>query len=144
MATEYQNYLNEKKILYEQVLQFIDSTDNTDENFQKLIIILKKQKIDENQSELKNLLRLLVSISNNHFNQLHIYNNLFQFLEYLSAQIKRIFTNKEIFKIFKDSKLILLHLIENQILIIDDEITELILQLNGKKSFHYRVLGILC
>lgn len=139
MTTEYQNYLNEKKILYEQVLQFIDSTDNTDENFQKLIIILKKQKIDENQSELKNLLRLLVSISNNHFNQLHIYNNnLFQFLEYLSAQIKKIFTNKEIFKIFKDSKSILLYLIENQIFIIDEHITELILQLNGKKSFHYR------
>ena len=65
---EYQAYLNEKKELYNILLQFLEcqTAEDYSEHYQNLICIFRNQKIGQNKEETALVLHLLVQISNNH------------------------------------------------------------------------------
>ena len=135
-------YLNEKKELYEILLQYIDENEKEDEeefNYMNLLDIIKKQKIIECNEDLKLFLRILTCISNNHHRFPRFYPKILRIIQHLNQFIKQNFSNYEIYKIFKSNKLLILYLIEHDVITIDNKIvTEMLYRsLKTNTKYHY-------
>lgn len=132
-----QEYIIQKKELYQQLFLFIDDENDDDDYYVDLINFLIKQKITESTSEMKLFIRLLINISCD----LHRIPNLHKKIEkiflFLKSNINKMLSNVEIFEIAIDNKLILLFLLENNILTIDSNITYMILSMIHKNSMPY-------
>lgn len=66
-----QEYLLQKKELYDQLLLYIDTENEFKGHFEKLINIINKQNIPCNITEFKLLIQLIIDISNNHYDFQH-------------------------------------------------------------------------
>lgn len=129
-----QIYIQNKKVLYQELLEYLDQyTDNIEENYQKLIIVINDQKIKETRCDLLLFLNLIVAISNN-FNR---YQTFFDRITKILIELKetnyiQTFTNREIFNIFKSNKILLLFLFKKKVIPLDIQI------INIMKSQKYR------
>ncbi|KAK8871286.1 hypothetical protein M9Y10_007004 [Tritrichomonas musculus] len=101
------------------LLEFFEENSSAEENFEILITIIKEQQIMEDQHELKELLLLVSSISNNHCRINNFNNKIEQIILYLKDKITKYFSNSEIFQLFEFNKRILLFLILEGIMKID-------------------------
>ena len=120
------------KAIQSKLLIFLDKQENVEENFQNLIKLLMESKIGEDQYQLKSLLYLLLKISNNHYRTPNFFGKIESVLSIFIKDIKKYYSNSEIFNIFKRNKRILLFLIKNNILNIDKRITTIITNKNFK------------
>lgn len=127
---EIQKYLDKIKSIYHSFLEFLCKEMNNEEHFQNLIQILEDHNIFDDHHELKVFLRLLLKISNNHFRTPEFFGKIERIILLFREQIKQSFSNNEIFNIFKNNKRILLLLIENEIIFIDESISNI---MNSKK-----------
>lgn len=130
----FRTYLEEKKELQDCLLGFIDHDGIDDRSYQKLINVIKHQQISEIRSSFLTLLHLLNAISTNHHRTSDLYAKIDKILSYLKKDIKREFTNLEIFHIFKQNKRVLLSLIQNDLFTIDQTIADVLL-----KSKYYKL-----
>ena len=139
---EYQEYINQKKEIYEYLYLFIkeenEEEEEEEENYQRLLENIKKQSIQESKEELVLFLRLLLNIFNHHHRYPSFSTKFFKILDFLSETIKQIFTNIEIFELLKSNRMIILHLIDKGILRIDEPITNKILQLSQGSEWSYK------
>lgn len=85
---EYQEYLSQKREIYDAIIQFIE---NEDSNIQDLIILLEKHKIQENLEESALFFRLIIYISNNHHRSLNFFNKFEEILQFFNEYIKKAF-----------------------------------------------------
>lgn len=132
------DYIEEKKELYELVLQYIDDeSDNKNVVFDNLLKLIEKLNFNANHGEFRLLLHLTVQISNNHYRGTNFFAKIEAILSKL--KIKQTFSNSEIFKIFKSNKRILLYLIQSKILEIDQIIADQIIDLDYSKFLYTEV-----
>ena len=124
---EYQEYINQKKEFYSNIIQFIESeNENTEFYFETIVNTINTQKIQENPDELKLLINILIDIYNKHSRSHNLVNKIERIIIFLKKNIKQTFTNFEIFNITKINKLILLFFIKEKIIIIDSNIIKLL------------------
>ena len=99
------------------LLEFLDNDTNNETTFQS-------SRICNDQNKLKALLHLILKIANNHHRKQFFFSKIEQVIMFYKEYIKKYFSNWEIFSIFKRNKRILLFLIDEQILFMDERITE--------------------
>ena len=136
---EIQDLIDQNNELSYLFIAFIDNDEKDDQKkYNNLENFLEKAKIGKNKDNLKNLLYLMSSISNYHHRTKFFDENLKQILKYIKNDLKKLFTDTEIFNIFKFSKLILRFLFEEKILIINEEILNYIIQPDDSRCITYR------
>ena len=123
---EIQQFIESKKELQSIFLSYIDDPNSDENNFQNLIDNFKIQDLFQNQNELKEFLQFITKIAKNHHRQPNFFDQIEKVLLYLENDLKKNFTNSEIFTIFKNSKPILLFLIKQKIITVDTSIVKLI------------------
>ena len=89
---------------------------------EKLTNFLDNLNLRNNKDELREILGLLLNISEHHHRHILFFDKIKQIFSYLKDYIKSEFTNYEIFEIFQDSKLVLFILLTIQIIEIDEPI----------------------
>lgn len=123
---EFQEYINEKKELYDIFLIFLDEEDENEIHFNKFIQNIEKHKYQENPGEFKSILHLINEISSNHHRSSTFLEKIHRTLMHYIEYIKQSFTFDELFDIFKKNPIILYFLIKQKIIILDDNFTKLI------------------
>lgn len=108
------------KMIQNTLLDFVDKETNSEENYSNFLNIIKRHQIIEDRYEFKLLLRLINQIGNDHRRGCNFINKIEKILEHFSKDIKKCFSNDEIFKVFDNNKRILLFLILNKIIIMDE------------------------
>ncbi|KAK8845767.1 hypothetical protein M9Y10_020685 [Tritrichomonas musculus] len=120
-------YIEKMKRIQDKILTFIESKENSETNFDNLKKVLIDQKTRENLHDLKSFLHLLIKITNNHRHAPNFFSKIEQIIQLFKDDIKKTFSNSEIFNIFKSNKRILLFLIEEKVMDIDDHIATTII-----------------
>ena len=115
-----EEYVEKKKNIQQVLLEYIDGESNVEENYETLIQVLKEQHIIEERHDTKEMLYLISNIGNNHPRSNTFFHKLELILQHLKETITKLFSNNEIFEIFKNNKRILLFLIKEQIFLIDE------------------------
>ncbi|KAK8880721.1 hypothetical protein M9Y10_003408 [Tritrichomonas musculus] len=119
-----QNYLGKMQSIQNILLQYIEDSEKSEENYQNLIQLLDDHKIREDKHSLKSLLYLISKISDNHYRGKDFFSKIEQILRKFKDDIVKYFTSLEIFNIFKSNRRVLLFLIEQQIIKIDEQIAK--------------------
>lgn len=110
------NYIDQKKILYEAVLEFLDNENEFNFLGSNIINEIKKQKISQDKNELCHFLKLILVISNNYHRRSNFYNKIEFILLKCEDYIKQNFSNEQIFEIFHKNKRIILFLLDKHII----------------------------
>ena len=119
--------LDEMKKIQTNLLDFLEHADNNEEKFQNLLNIFDDIKIHDNQFKIKPLIYSILKISNNHHREPEFFSKIEKILQLFKDDLKKYFTNNELFHIFKSNKRLLLFLFEENMLIIDESIIEKII-----------------
>ena len=127
-------YFTEKKNFHEYVLSYIDGGDRSD--YAKIINHIETNQMEKNKEEIRELFHLIVNIANNHHRDQIFFVKIEEFFQYFN--ISKIFSNSEIFNIFKTNKPILLYLFKNNILVPDIYVINNILNIKDSNSTKYR------
>ena len=116
---EIQDFLAKMKAIQINILKFIENENTIKDDYQSMIQFLAANKIHEDRHELKALLHLISSISNNHHRNHDFFKKFQHILSFLKESIHNFFTNYEIFQIFQSNKRILLFLFSQKLLKMD-------------------------
>ena len=125
-----QEYLDMMKDIYENIQNFIEEEAISEEFFLKLKDKFNNTKISDNKYNLLSLLHIISKIVNNHHHITNFFAKIEKILLIFKEEIKKYFSNSEIFNIFKSNKRILLFLIEQQIIVFDEYIAKQITNIN--------------
>lgn len=121
-----ESYIDSNKKLYNSILDFLKNSEeaNNENEFQKLHEEIKLQKIENNLDQLKQFLKIIKNISENHRRERNFNDKINQILQFYGEKIKNSLSNDEIFNIFKYNKILLLFLLKNKIITITESIYE--------------------
>ncbi|KAK8882515.1 hypothetical protein M9Y10_045157 [Tritrichomonas musculus] len=119
-----QDYITKREELQKTFIDFLDDQETILLKSHDLMISINDPDISEDKYELKALCYLICKISNNHHRTPLFHNKIDQILQLIEPKIKKFLTNKEIFRIFKTNKRILLFLIKEKLLTIDKSIVQ--------------------
>ena len=119
-----QEYLGMMKDIQGYILDYLENEVNSEENLQILEDIFHNSKISDNKYDILSLLHLISKIGNNCHRFPNFFSKLEKILQFFLEDIKKYFSNSEIFNIFKSNKRILLFLIEQQIIVLDEYIAK--------------------
>lgn len=133
---EFQDYIKEKKELYDHFLYFIEEENENENNFSKLIQNIQKHNYQENPEEFKSILHLINKVSSNHHRTTMFLQKIQKIIFHYKEYITKSFKNNELFDIFKKNPLILYFLVEQNIITLDNSITSSIF--NEYREFVYR------
>lgn len=114
-----QEYLNQWKTIQVSLLQFIDTEDNKEDEFNKLIKILSNFGIASKKPELKLFLHLLCQISRYHHRLPDFFDKIEQIIKYYAKDISMAINKTELFHVFKNSPKVLLFLYNQQMVTIN-------------------------
>ena len=117
-----QEYLDTMKDIQENILYFLEEGANSEENFLILESKFNDTKISDNKYYLLSFMYLISKVGNNNHRFPNFFTKLDRILLFFKEDIKKYFSNSEIFNIFKSNKRILLFLIEQQIMVFDEYI----------------------
>ena len=120
---EIQKYLDQMKEVQKQILDFIENGDNLEEDQKNLIKFFDDKKIRQDKHELKATLRLIAQISNDHHRSPNLLAKIQQVILIFKKDIQHLFSNRQIFHIFRNSKRILLFLMEEKLINPDKSIS---------------------
>ncbi|KAK8886902.1 hypothetical protein M9Y10_037935 [Tritrichomonas musculus] len=138
--TKFENYINQKKELYDFLLEYIENEEEDDYIFQNFIKYVEDSELLKDHEETKLLLRLILQISKYHYRTANFCGKIERILSQYQKEIKQTFSNLEIFEIFKNNKRILLFLLEKEIIKTDEEIIQKLIKKvdkNGTKYCHF-------
>ena len=105
-------YIDKMKKIQNSLLKFVEEKKEEEENYENFKNILRDQQITKDKQDLKTILRLISTISNNHRRIPRFIEKIERILQEIKNEIQNHFSNSEIFEIFEDNKRILLFLIE--------------------------------
>ena len=108
------------------LLEFLNSESDSDETFQNPKDVFNNFNICGDKHNFKLFLQFILNISNDYNRQHSFFDKIEIILNLFKEDIKKNFTDKEIFNIFKSNKRILLYLFEEKIITIDDYIGDTI------------------
>ncbi|KAK8882931.1 hypothetical protein M9Y10_045577 [Tritrichomonas musculus] len=121
---EIQKYIEKKRELQSLLLTFLENSDS-DDDFQQLNEFIGTDNYNENQEEFNDLFQLLIKISNNHCRNENFFFKITQILEFHELDIKRSFSNIDLFNIFKSNKPLLRYLFEKNIITLNENICQI-------------------
>ena len=114
---EIQTLITKKRSIYSSILDFLESSNDLNDDFQLLVSDFEKIGLQNNTEQS--------IISKNHYRLKYFFDKIFKLLEYLLKILKTSITNLELFNIFRQNKRILLFLFEKNILTPDNEIVSM-------------------
>ena len=133
-----QDYINKLKDLYQTLLEFLENDDDYNDDIKTITSFFENQKILFNRMEFMEFLYLISKISKYHNDNKGSFNNKIQeILLFYKEDLKKKFSNKEIFNFFKSNKRILLFLIKKEIITVDETIANLLCLKYEFKSDHF-------
>lgn len=132
-----QQYLDGMKKIQENLLDFLENEENEEENFQNLNSIFADLKIPDDPHMFKSLLYLIAKISNNHHHEQNFFSKIFKILKLFINDIKKNFSNYEIFSIFKGSNRIILFFIDEKVIVIDERIVRKLVSKDRGENLKY-------
>ncbi|KAK8847051.1 hypothetical protein M9Y10_019626 [Tritrichomonas musculus] len=138
----FQGGIEEMKVFYELLLDFLDKDQQLEEIFDSLSKLIKNHDFILNNQELKLFLKLIKKVFHYHFHSAFFYDKVFRVISIFINDIKQIYSNLTIFNMFKFDKRILLFLIENQILTIDSKILKILEQDEYRQKYYLEYLDI--
>lgn len=118
----FHEYFGKYKEIQDKFLKFIESQENSDENFNNLIKIVNNSKIQEDKHDFKLFLRLISNVSTNHHRDSDFFNKISKLLIHFKAEIQKFYSNLELYLIFKENKRDILILLDEKMLIMNEEI----------------------
>ncbi|KAK8857366.1 hypothetical protein M9Y10_015771 [Tritrichomonas musculus] len=121
-SSEIEDFINDKKELYNILMIFLENTENDEDNFQNLININHHQNLEGNRGKFEDFLILI---------------KLYQIIQHYEDKIKQTFSKYEIFNIFGNNKKILLFLFQKEIIKIDESIVNCLLSKNDSNGNRY-------
>ena len=120
--------LNKKKELHSHILNFIENEDNDEDcNLKSLTNYINESNICKNEQDLKDLLYIILNISNNHRRIPDFFDKIIQILRTFLRDIQSFFSDCAIYDIFKSNKLLILLLFENKIIIPSPKLINIII-----------------
>ena len=126
-------YFKEMKEIQDKIINYLD--ENT--SIEDINNFFDDIKIHDNGRKVKSVLSFIIKISNNFHRQANFFNKIDQILQLIKLDIKKYFTNYEIFLFCKSNKRILLFFIEEQIITIDESIAKKLTTYKYiKKKYH--------
>lgn len=133
-----QKIINKNRKLTNMLLKYIGDENQSIDEYEQLRSFLDQNQIQQNYEKLRELLHIILNISNNHHRNINFFNKIEQIFKFLGNNIKQTFSNSEIYDFFSSNNSILLLLIKNSIIIIDESISALIQEENSKgKNFYF-------
>ncbi|KAK8839476.1 hypothetical protein M9Y10_031831 [Tritrichomonas musculus] len=123
---EVSQYIDQKKEIQSHLLNFIDSEEKFDSEYEQLINFLNSINIQSNDKEFLMFLYLISRVSSNHHRSNNFFTKIEKVISYFEKEIKQFFTKSQIFDIFRCNKRILLFLLENNYLELDSELQNLL------------------
>lgn len=79
MSKKITAYLEKMKAIQTNILQYLEGSEDLEENYENIIKSIDDNKIIENQHELKPFLHLLVKIANNHHRKVNFFEKIEKF-----------------------------------------------------------------
>lgn len=130
--------LKKKDELQEAILMFLDddNNENPENSYKKLLQQIDSNNVKNNRSELCSLLHLISNIINNHHRTPDFFIKLEKIFNLFKNEITKNLSNSKLFQIFRKSKLILLFLIENKMIIPTKNIYDVIMNQKYQKKFY--------
>ena len=111
--------------------------DDENEDQQDLINFFKDINISENRNIMYEFLCLLSKISKNHHRYPSFFDKIEHILEHFKNDIISLFSNIDLFKIFKRSNRLLLYLIKNSFMTLDDSLANQIITNDPAKNHFF-------
>ena len=111
-----QKYIENRKIIYLNIINYLESPDDNDEQLMELFKVFDKQKLDYNKLDLVEILNLLSKISENHARTNNLIEKVEKILINYKDKIKLNLSNNKICHIFRYNRRILLFLLKNEII----------------------------
>lgn len=118
---EITQYLDKFKEIQASLLEYIESQDDINENFNNLVKILKKFDIKNHKHEFKLFIHLFSAICVNHHHACNFYDKIFSILQFFKTEIMKHYSNNELIDVFKGNKRIILYFIDEQIITISKD-----------------------
>ena len=132
------NYVARMINIQHNLSEYIENTNYSYAENQDIINLFNDQTIYQDHYKLKSVLYLLSRIAKNHHRSTDFFAKFENIFHSLGDEIKKNFTNSEIFNIFKTNKRLLLLLIKEKILTIDQTIAnQLVKGKYKRKKYHY-------
>ncbi|KAK8839044.1 hypothetical protein M9Y10_032510 [Tritrichomonas musculus] len=113
------SYLEKMNEIQNILLQYIDEEDNTQEKYQNFVKLFTNHKIFENKHLLTSVIHLLASIIDYHYRKINFFDKIFKIILFLKDEIKKNYSNLEIFNFFKSNKKVILFLSQEKIITFD-------------------------
>ena len=101
---EYIQYIGKKCDLQTNLLNYLDNSQNVEENYLALTNIIKDQKISKDKIELTDLLQLISKISINHQRSPYFFNKIEKVLTIFTEKMREYYSNDALFKFLKTVK----------------------------------------
>lgn len=142
---ENQEYIKQKEVLYDALLEFIEdsnsdlefSSENDDENFDKLLQTIEEQNIANIGQEFEHFLKLIVCIANHHKRHQNFFVKIEKILLFFKEKIVNFMTNIQIYNIFEGNKILLLFLIKEKFVTINEEVCNLMKKKKEKNGLNF-------
>ena len=122
-----EQFFDENKKIQESLLDYIDDETNMEEKYQNLVFLFDDINIHSNRYKIKLLLNLISKISDNHHRLPNFFYKIDRILHLFSEDMKKYFTNSELFNIFKSNKRLIFFLLEEKIMIMNEDIVKIII-----------------
>ena len=107
-----ERFVDKMKSIQNALLEFLEDESNAEDKYEEFINLSTTHKIIKERYKFKALLQLINSIGSNHKRTSNFICNLERLLKHFLKDIKKYFSNSEIFELFKGNKRILLLLID--------------------------------
>lgn len=104
--------LERNQKLYNSILNFIETSEDSDNEFQKLVKIMKKQQNLLTKQQYQEILKLLFIIADNHYRTPNFFIKLVSIIQYFLEDPKFSVSRLEIFELLKGNKTFLLHFLD--------------------------------
>ncbi|KAK8836363.1 hypothetical protein M9Y10_039706 [Tritrichomonas musculus] len=126
--------LGKMKKIQENLLDYLNDEANYEVKFQCIVKKCDEIKNDDKISKIKSMLHLLSKISDNYHYTADFFNKINRVLQLFKDEMKKKFTNIDIFNIFKRNKRILLFLFDEKIITFDEKIAKMMTKDKYMKS----------
>ena len=123
------------KNFYSTFIHFVENY--TPNDFQDFISFIQDNHFGENPDEFRSMLHIIHKIFSHHKHNFDFTDKIYKILLHFSDKIKRTFSNNDIFRIFRNNKLILSFLFENNIIDVNENIIRLIFDKYGSNDSNF-------
>ena len=125
------------KLFYSTFIDYVNNDKVFPDDFQNFVSFIQDNQFDKNPDEIRSLLHIIHKVFSYHKRNAIFSDKIYKILLYYSDKIRQTFSNLDIFRIFKNNKLILIFLFENKIITINEEIALLIVEKYGSNDSNF-------